>query len=46
MDRSWINAKRTSVEYAEGVKEFLDFAKWNGDDDNERFYCPCVSCLN
>ena len=46
MDRKWINAKRTSVEYDNGVKDFLDFARRNADDTNGMFYCPCVLCLN
>ena len=46
MDRSWIKAKRTSVEYDNGVRDFLDFARRNADDDSGMFYCPCVECLN
>ena len=46
MDRSWIKAKRTSVEYDNGVKDFVDFARRNADDDSSMFYCPCVECLN
>ncbi|KAK7279834.1 hypothetical protein RJT34_24892 [Clitoria ternatea] len=46
MDRSWINARRTSNEYAVGVEAFLEFAKRNVLNNNGRFYCPCVKCLN
>ncbi|XP_068472457.1 uncharacterized protein [Phaseolus vulgaris] len=46
MDRSWINYKRTTNEYENGVQQFLEFAKVNVPDNNGRFYCPCVNCLN
>ena len=37
MDHSWINALRMSVEYDNGVREFLEFAKRNADDDSGCF---------
>ncbi|XP_052731652.1 uncharacterized protein LOC128196086 isoform X4 [Vigna angularis] len=46
MDRSWINLIRTTNEYESGVEQFLEFAKMNVPDNNGRFYCPCVNCLN
>ncbi|CAH9079417.1 unnamed protein product [Cuscuta epithymum] len=46
MDRSWINSRRTSVEYENGVQEFLEFAQKNLPDSNNKFYCPCVKCIN
>ncbi|CAH9081963.1 unnamed protein product, partial [Cuscuta epithymum] len=46
MDRSWINSRRTSDEYENGVESFIQFAKTNLPDSNGRFYCPCVNCLN
>ncbi|KAL3654586.1 hypothetical protein CASFOL_001571 [Castilleja foliolosa] len=47
MDRSWINAKRTSVEYENGVEEFFRFATSHvASIDGNKFYCPCVKCLN
>ena len=46
MDHSWINTLRTSVEYDNGVREFLEFAKRNATNDSRKFYCPCVECLN
>ncbi|KAL3650054.1 hypothetical protein CASFOL_006457 [Castilleja foliolosa] len=48
MDRSWINAKRTSEEYENGVEEFLEFASSHvaANNGNDKFYCPCVKCLN
>ena len=32
--------------YEKGFEEFLEFAKWNGPAINERYYCPCVKCVN
>ncbi|KAL3648182.1 hypothetical protein CASFOL_007606 [Castilleja foliolosa] len=47
MDRSWINARRTSVEYENGVEEFLKFASSHAaNNGNDNFFCPCVKCLN
>ncbi|KAL3613549.1 hypothetical protein CASFOL_042583 [Castilleja foliolosa] len=47
MDQSWINAKRTSVEYENGVEEFFRFARSHvASVDGNKFYCPCVKCLN
>jgi len=46
MDRSWITASRISDVYEKGVEEFLQFAKRNGAGVNNKYYCPCVNCLN
>jgi len=46
MDRSWINASRISDVYEKGVEEFLQFAKRNVAGVNNKYYCPCVNCLN
>ena len=46
MDHSWINALRTSVEYQNGVRDFIEFAKQNANDVSGKFYFPCVKCLN
>ncbi|CAH9078402.1 unnamed protein product [Cuscuta europaea] len=46
MDRSWINSRRTNVEYENGVQEFLEFAQKNLPDSNNKFYCSCVKCIN
>ncbi|WVZ04709.1 hypothetical protein V8G54_018055 [Vigna mungo] len=46
MDRSWMNSKRTTKEYERGVEQFIEFATRNVADNNGRFYCPCVNCLN
>jgi len=46
MDRSWINAIRTSDEYENGVKEFLEFAKTSALDSNGKCYYLCRIYLN
>ena len=46
MDRSWMNARRTSREYIDGVEAFIEFAKRNDPNDKGMYYCPCVKCLN
>jgi len=46
MDQSWINFLCTTNEYENGVEEFLEFANMNVPNNNGKFYCPCVNCLN
>ncbi|WVZ24161.1 hypothetical protein V8G54_002705 [Vigna mungo] len=48
MDRNWINLPRISAEYERGVEEFIQFAQRNEgrSDDEVKFRCPCVNCLN
>jgi len=48
MDRDWINLPRISAEYENGVEEFIKFAQRYGgrSDDEVKFTCPCVNCLN
>ncbi|CAA0835103.1 Unknown protein [Striga hermonthica] len=46
MDRKWVYAPRTSLEYENGVNEFLEFASKHDPDSNGKFLCPCVNCLN
>jgi len=46
MDRSWITASRMSDEYEKGVEKFLQFAKRNEAGVNNKYFCPCVNCLN
>ncbi|CAA0819515.1 Unknown protein [Striga hermonthica] len=45
-DRKWVYAPRTSLEYENGVNEFLEFASKHDPDSNGKFLCPCVNCLN
>lgn len=46
MDCSWINSSCLSDEYEKGVADFLEFAKRNVADSSERYFCPCVKCMN
>jgi len=46
MDRSWITTSRISDEYENSVEEFIQFAKRNGVRVNNKYYCPCVNCVN
>jgi len=48
MDRDWINLPRISTEYENRVEEFKKFAqRYEGRSDDEvKFRCPCVNCLN
>ena len=48
MDRYWINLPRISIEYENEVEEFIKFAqRYEGRNDDEvKFRCPCVNCLN
>ena len=46
MNRSWITASRISDEYENGIEEFLQFAKRNEIGVNNKYYCPCVNCVN
>jgi len=48
MDRDWINLPRISTEYENEVEEFIKFAQRYGgrSDDEVKFRCPCVNCLN
>ena len=46
MNRSWIIASQISDEYENGVEEFLQFAKKNGIRVNNKYYSPCVNCVN
>ncbi|KAL6518930.1 hypothetical protein OROHE_017683 [Orobanche hederae] len=46
MDRSWMNASRNSDEYDNGIEQFLEFARQNRPEPDERYFCPCVKCMN
>lgn len=46
MDRSWMNSNRLSEEYNKGMGEFIQFAFEKLPNNNGKFYCPCVKCLN
>ena len=48
IDQNWINLPRISAEYENKVEEFIQFAQhYEGiSDDEVKFRCPCVNCLN
>ena len=46
MDRSWINDSLIGDVYEKGFEEFTQFFERNGAGIYERYYCPCVNCLN
>jgi len=41
-----MNAIRISDVYENGVEEFLKFAEWHGTALIEKYFYPCVNCLN
>ena len=42
-----MNENRLSPAYEEDMKQFLQFAsKRSRSDENGKFFCPCVNCLN
>ncbi|CAN1825606.1 hypothetical protein LINPERHAP1_LOCUS31227 [Linum perenne] len=45
MDKSWMEKRRFSVEYIEGVNSFMRFIE-DHLGRNVDIHCPCKSCLN
>ena len=46
MDRNWMSSvDRLSVEYRNGVYEFMEVAKQHFDAEGH-VRCPCTNCLN
>ncbi|XP_071680313.1 uncharacterized protein [Lolium perenne] len=45
MDKNWMEASRSSDEYAAGVSLFLKFALRNEEKDS-KILCPCKNCGN
>ncbi|XP_026419434.1 uncharacterized protein LOC113315360 [Papaver somniferum] len=43
--KKWMKCPRKSLEYRQGVKSFIDFAKNNGGGSH-LFSCPCRRCMN
>ena len=42
-----MNENRMSPAYKEGVEQFLQFASERSrPDEDEKFLCPCINCLN
>ena len=44
MDKSWMDKKRNTREYFEGVKKFVEFASLTAC--NGRIPCPCNRCVH
>ena len=44
MDKSWMDKRRGSREYFEGVNQFVEFASPSARDG--KILCPCVKCVN
>ena len=44
-DKSWINLRRSTNEYIDGVNDFLDKAFERASQENVIF-CPCKKCFN
>ncbi|XP_039143959.1 uncharacterized protein LOC120281099 [Dioscorea cayenensis subsp. rotundata] len=44
MDKAWMSKSRLSVEYEQGVREFLEFAFSN--TLSNQILCPCQICVN
>ncbi|XP_039142871.1 uncharacterized protein LOC120280181 isoform X2 [Dioscorea cayenensis subsp. rotundata] len=44
MDKTWMTKSRLSVEYEQGVREFLEFAFSN--TMSNQILCPCRRCVN
>lgn len=46
MDKSWINDKKLSSSYVNGVKSFMNFANQNNKRPDKMLKCPCNVCNN
>ncbi|XP_065632907.1 uncharacterized protein LOC112024082 [Quercus suber] len=44
MDKSWMDKKRGSREYFQGVTQFVEFASLSAR--NGKMLCPCMKCVN
>ena len=44
MDKSWMKKPRGSMEYIEGVLQFVEFASKHASDG--KIFCPCTKCVN
>ena len=43
IDKSWMQKSRVSLEYDNGVLEFLEFA-FNNEPQSDKLPSPCVRC--
>ena len=48
VDWDWINLPHINAEYENGVEEFIKFVQRyeRRSDDEVKFRCPCINCLN
>ncbi|KAL6637427.1 hypothetical protein ACP70R_024999 [Stipagrostis hirtigluma subsp. patula] len=46
MDKGWMKAPRSTVEYSQGVKWFIDFAFAQSSSEHNLILCPCKTCRN
>ena len=44
MDKNWMDKKRGTREYFEGVKRFVEFVSLNAHDG--KIPCPCCKCVH
>ncbi|XP_075633708.1 uncharacterized protein LOC142606210 [Castanea sativa] len=44
MDKSWMKKQRGSMEYIEGLLNFVEFASEHASDG--KIFCPCTKCVN
>ena len=44
IDKSWIGKSRNTLEYAEGLRKFLNFAFQHRSIDGHVIKCPCLKC--
>ncbi|XP_026428097.1 uncharacterized protein LOC113323968 [Papaver somniferum] len=45
VDKKWMKCPRKSIDYRQGVKSFIEFARINGGGCT-LFSCPCRRCMN
>ena len=46
MDKTWLNAARSSKQYADGVVDFCQLAASHSDNNKSSILCPCRNCTN
>ncbi|KAL5789568.1 hypothetical protein ACOSQ2_004456 [Xanthoceras sorbifolium] len=46
LDKSWMQASKSTIEYFEGVECFLDYAYSHIQYEDMKILCPCIKCNN
>ncbi|KAL6654069.1 hypothetical protein ACP70R_007534 [Stipagrostis hirtigluma subsp. patula] len=46
MDKGWMKAPRSTIEYSQGVKSFIEFAFAQSSSEHNLILCPCKTCRN